>query len=162
MSVPMLDDDRLFRLVGAFHAAYARCIDDEGGTAWPEFFDEECLYVVTTDDNHRAGMSAGLIYAEGRGMLTDRITALEEANIYEQHGYRHLLGQPSIGAVDDDVIPVETSFLVARIMRTGETTIFATGRYLDQFVMYEDRLLLRERRVVCDSKQIDTLLALPL
>ncbi len=162
MSVARLDHDRLFRLIGAFHAAYARCIDDEGGCAWPDFFVQDCFYLVTTADNHRAGMPAGLIYADGRGMLKDRITALEEANIYEQHSYRHVLGQPSIGQAEGDAVKVETSFLVARIMRTGETSIFATGRYLDQFVMEDGRLLLRERIVVCDSNQIDTLLALPL
>ena len=162
MSTPPLDQDRLFRLVGAFQAAYAKCIDDEGGAAWPDFFTPDCFYLVTTAQNHRAGMPAGLIYAEGRGMLKDRITALQEANIYEQHGYRHVLGQPLIGPVDGDVVKAETSFLVARIMRTGETSVFATGRYLDRFQIADDGLLLRERVVVCDSNQIDTLLALPL
>jgi anthranilate 1,2-dioxygenase small subunit len=156
------DADRLFRMVGSFHAAYARSIDDNAAAGWPEMFAEDCLYIVTTADNHRRGMQAGLIYADGRGMLKDRITALEEANIYEQHGYRHLLGQPWIQAGADGEITAETSFLVARIMRTGETDVFATGRYLDRFVVQGDALLLRERIVVCDSNRIDTLLALPL
>lgn len=158
----MTDIDGLFRRVSSFHARYARVIDDEGAAGWPELFDEECLYVVTTAANHRAGLEAGLIYADSRGMLYDRITALNEANIYEQHVYRHLIGQPSISVEVDGSIASEASFLVARIMRTGETEVFATGRYLDRFVERGTDLLLRERIVVCDSSRIDTLLALPL
>jgi len=52
--------------------------------------------------------------------------------------------------------------MVARVMRTGETSLFATGRYVDCYVVTEDSILLRERKVVCDSSRIDTLLALPL
>jgi anthranilate 1,2-dioxygenase small subunit len=52
--------------------------------------------------------------------------------------------------------------MVARIMRDGTTTLFATGRYCDAYVVEEDSVKLRERIVVCDSSRIDTLLALPL
>jgi anthranilate 1,2-dioxygenase small subunit len=52
--------------------------------------------------------------------------------------------------------------MVARIMRTGETTLFATGRYVDCYRIKNDQPLIRERKVVCDSNRIDTLLALPL
>lgn len=158
----MIGDDILYRMIDAAQAAYTRCIDDEGAAGWPDFFDDPCRYVVTTAENHAAGLEAGLIYADSRGMLVDRIAALDEANIYEQHRYRHILGRPSIRARQGDEIETETGFMVARIMRTGETMLFATGRYLDRYRIAGDRLLIRDRVVVCDSKQIDTLLALPL
>ena len=57
----------------------------------------------------------------------------------------------------------ETPFLVARIVRGGETSLFATGVYRDRFAGGADgRLLLAERIVVCDSQRFDTLLAIPL
>ena len=158
----ILHEDQVFRLIGAAQAAYARCIDDHGAQGWPDFFDTQCLYVVTTADNHRRGLAAGLIYADSQGMLKDRISALNDANIYERHSYRHILGQPAIGTIDSDLVAVETAFLVARIMRTGETTIFASGRYLDVYRVNGEQVLLRERIVVCDSNRIDTLMALPL
>jgi anthranilate 1,2-dioxygenase small subunit len=52
--------------------------------------------------------------------------------------------------------------MVARIMRDGTTTLFATGRYCDVYAVEVGGLKLRERIVVCDSSRIDTLLALPL
>jgi anthranilate 1,2-dioxygenase small subunit/terephthalate 1,2-dioxygenase oxygenase component beta subunit len=55
-----------------------------------------------------------------------------------------------------------TPFMVARIMHTGVTELFASGEYRDRFVLQGNRLLLAERVVVCDSTVTDTLLALPL
>lgn len=153
--------ETLQRIVQA-QAAYARCIDDLGGDGWADFFDDECFYIVTTAENHDAGLEAGLMYADSKGMLKDRIAALNDANIYERHRYRHILGQPRVDRTDGALTWTETPFMVARIMRTGETALFATGRYLDCYRLTGDAALLRERRVVCDSNRVDTLLALPL
>lgn len=143
-------------------AEYARVIDGGDYERWPDFFEDKCLYRVTTAQNHEDGMEAGLIYADSKGMLVDRISALRQANIYEQHRYRHILGQPFILSEADGEASAETSFLVVRIMRTGETTLFATGRYLDRYRVAGGRAKLIERTVVCDSSRIHTLLALPL
>lgn len=154
--------ETLHQLIIRAQAGYAQCIDDRGGEGWTDFFDDECFYIVTTAENHQEGLQAGLMYADSKGMLKDRIAALNEANIYERHRYRHIMGQPMISRVDDPLVWAETSFLVARIMRTGETSLFATGRYIDCYRVADDQALLRERKVVCDSSRVDTLLALPL
>ena len=151
------------QLIIQAQAAYARCIDDDEGRGWPDFFADKCLYVVTTAENHRLGMQSGIIFADSKGMLIDRISALKNANIYEQHRYRHILSQPLISRIDSEWVWCETGFMVARIMRTGETSLFATGRYLDCYRITQSHSpLLEERRVICDSNRIDTLLALPL
>jgi 3-phenylpropionate/cinnamic acid dioxygenase small subunit len=145
--------------VAQLNADYARAIDDDRLEDWPEFFAEECLYSITSADNHRQGLPAGLMWADSKGMLRDRVAALREANIYERQSYRHVIGQP---AVLGDGMRAETPFLVVRIMRDGRMDLFATGRYLDAVVMEAGALRFRERIVVCDSSRIDTLLAIPL
>ena len=150
------------RLIG-LNAAYARAIDDGNFEAWPEFFFEDGLYKLTTADNHAQGMEAGLIYADSRNMLRDRISALRMANIYERHRYRHIVGLPMVLAAEGADIQTETSFLVVRIMRDGTMDVFATGRYLDRVEMDSDGALrFQERIVVCDSNRFDTLVAIPL
>jgi anthranilate 1,2-dioxygenase small subunit len=153
-------------LIGLVEAEYARCIDADELERWPDFFAEKCFYTVTTADNHREGLAAGLIWADSHGMLTDRVSALREANIYERHSYRHLLGQPLPRPPEDGDPPdeprTETPFLVVRIMRDGSSDLFASGRYLDRWTLATSEPKLAERVVVCDSKRIDTLLALPL
>jgi 3-phenylpropionate/cinnamic acid dioxygenase small subunit len=160
MTLPAADlASRLIRL----NSEYARAIDDARFEAWPEMFFEQSLYMLTTADNHAAGMPAGLMYADSRGMLFDRISALREANIYERQRYRHIVGLPAVLSVEGGEVRTEASFLVVRIMRDGRMDVFATGRYLD--LVEEDTdgaLRLRERIVVCDSNRFDTLVAIPL
>lgn len=153
--------DRLSR-VSQLNADYARAIDDDRLEDWPRFFVERCLYKITSADNHRKGLPAGIVYADSRGMLQDRIAALRDANVYERQTYRHLVGLPAILGEAEGAIRVETPFLVVRIMRDGTMDLFATGRYLDVLVEDQGALRFRERVVVCDSGRIDTLLAIPL
>lgn len=150
------------RLIARTQAAYARCIDDGSLEDWPGFFEPDCLYRITTADNYRRGYPAGIIHADSRGMLHDRVSALREANIYEQQSYRHILGAPAILSEDAGEVRSETSFLVVRIMRNGTSEIFATGRYIDRWRIAGDTASIAERVVVCDSSRIDTLLALPI
>ena len=150
------------RLV-ALNAAYARAIDEEEFERWPEFFFRECLYKLTTAENLAKGFEAGLIYADSRAMLADRVAALREANIYERQRYRHLIGLPLIRGGKEGAVEVETPFLVVRIMRDGRMDLFASGRYLDRIAEDSDgHLRFRERLAVCDGARFDTLVALPI
>lgn len=146
----------------AFNAAYANAIDSDALEQWPAFFAEKCMYRITNVENEKEGLPAGIVYADSRAMLEDRIAALREANIYERQRYRHLLGVPLLESSDANGAVARTPFMVARIMATGETTLFASGEYRDRFAVVNGKLLLAERVAVCDSTVTDTLLALPL
>lgn len=152
----------VYQMIARAQAEYARCIDDDRLEEWPNHFHGTCVYKITTAANYRDGLEAGIIFANSRGMLTDRVSALREANIYERQSYRHIIGQPSILSEDNGEVRSETPFLVARILQDGDTDIFATGRYLDLYKLEDGEAQLNERTVVCDSSRIDTLLALPL
>jgi anthranilate 1,2-dioxygenase small subunit len=149
-------------LIGQAQNAYARCIDSGRLEVWPDFFEDDCVYKITTADNYAQGLEAGVIFANSKGMLRDRVASLREANIYERHIYRHVLGQPWIVSQQGNEIRSETSFFVARIMRDGSTDVYATGQYIDTYSLNGTEPKLRERIVVCDSSRFDTLLALPL
>lgn len=148
--------------LAAFNARYAQTIDSDELEQWPAFFAERCHYRITNVENEREGLPAGIVYADSRAMLEDRVAALREANIYERQRYRHLLGVPLVITADEQHALARTPFMVARIMATGETVLFASGEYRDRFVRVNGQLLLAERVAVCDSTVTDTLLALPL
>ncbi len=145
-----------------FMEDYARAIDRGELERWPGFFEETCVYKVTSQENVDASYPFGLIYADSRAMLHDRVKSLREANIYEGQRYRHLLGRPFVVGEEAGGLRVETSFLVLRVMHDGETSLFASGVYRDLLRVDGEHLGLIERIVVCDSSRIDTLLALPL
>ena len=157
----MADAITLERIL-ALQAAYIRCIDNNALELWPEFFLDQCLYIVTTAENHRNGFASGMIYADTKGMLIDRIAALRQANIYEKQSYRHILGLPNILKNGGDEAESATPFMVVRIMHDGQSAIFATGLYLDTYRDAGNDLKFAKRLVVCDSSRVDTLMALPL
>jgi 3-phenylpropionate/cinnamic acid dioxygenase small subunit len=156
-----VSEPALLRLA-SLNAAYAATIDGDRLEQWPDFFVEDCLYKITSADNHKRGYAAGIVYADSQAMLRDRITALRSANIFERHTYRHIIGLPLITAESADGIRAETPFLVVRTMRTGAMDLFAAGIYLDRVIDSAGRLLFAERLAVCDSSHFDTLLAIPL
>ena len=143
-------------------ARYADCLDQGRYEEWPGFFTDDCVYKIISAENYLQGLPLGVIDCDSRAMLEDRITALREANIYEDHGYRHILSTTLIGAREGDQVRAETSYQVIRIMHDGRAMLFSTGRYLDRIVGQDGALRFAERIVVFDGKRIDTLLVIPL
>jgi 3-phenylpropionate/cinnamic acid dioxygenase small subunit len=144
------------------NARYTAAIDDDRLEAWPDFFRDDGKYLINTAENVAQGLPLGMMYATSKAMLRDRIKALRGANIYEAQRYRHVLGAPEILGETGGVLRARTSFMVARIMHTGDTMLFATGTYEDSIVIDGDSALFAEKQVIIDSRQVDTLLAIPL
>ena len=155
-------DIDLYLKVQELNARYAQTIDEDRLEAWPDFFTENARYRIATAENLQQGLPLALVYANSRAMLRDRVRALRDANVYEAQRYRHILGPPLLEQLDGDQLRALTSFMVARIMHTGETMLFATGRYEDRIVVEPEGLRFAEKLVVLDSRQVDTLLAIPL
>jgi anthranilate 1,2-dioxygenase small subunit/terephthalate 1,2-dioxygenase oxygenase component beta subunit len=149
--------------VADLNARYADAIDADRLEAWPDFFLDDGRYRISTAENVAQGLPLSIMYAASRAMLRDRVTALREANVYEGQRYRHVLGTPLITAVEADGLRARTSFMVARVMRTGDMMLFATGCYEDRVVLdASGGARFAEKTVILDSRQIDTLLAIPL
>jgi anthranilate 1,2-dioxygenase small subunit len=141
---------------------YTHCLDDDRLEEWPEFFVEDCRYRITSAENFAAGLPLGIVYLTSRAMLADRVMALRKANIYEPQCYRHLVSSFKLGADDADGLEVTANFLVIRTMQDGAMSLFAAGRYVDRIVRRGAAWKFARKDVVLDSRQIDTLLAMPL
>jgi len=144
------------------YADYAACLDADALERWPEFFTEDCHYRVTSAENYEAGLPLGLIYATSKDMLKDRVSALRDANIYEPQRYRHLISGIRIEGEEAGALEVTANFLVVRTMQDGAMTLFAAGRYVDRIVHSGDGWKFARKIAVLDSRQIDTLLAIPI
>jgi anthranilate 1,2-dioxygenase small subunit len=144
------------------YADYVHCLDGDTLEDWPGFFTEDGFYRVTSAENFEAGLPLGLIYATSRNMLTDRVSALREANIYEPQRYRHLVSSIRVVGAAATALDTEANFLVVRTMQEGDMTIFAAGRYVDRIVRDAGAWRFARKEVVLDSRHIDTLLAIPI
>jgi len=146
--------------VEQLHARYAHALDAGLLEEWPEFFTEKGRYRIATAENEERGLPLPVLYAEGRAMLRDRVQSLRHANIYEPQRYRHIVSSVLVQRINDSLVSSKANFLVVRTMENGESTLFASGRYVDRILLGE--MLYEERVVVCDSRRFDTLLAIPL
>jgi anthranilate 1,2-dioxygenase small subunit len=95
-------------------AAYAYTIDEGPLSAWPTFFTDPCLYRITTRMNEQQNMPLSIMLCDNQAMLYDRVEAVEKANIFEPHFYRHILSDSRVLAADAHSIKIETSFLRKR------------------------------------------------
>ena len=60
------------------------------------------------------------------------------------------------------MLDLVANFLVVRTMQDGDMTLFAAGRYVDRVKRDGESWKFAAKIVVLDSRQIDTLLAIPL
>ena len=143
-------------------ADYVACIDADELEYWPDFFADDGLYHVTTAVNHARGLPAGIIHADGKAMLLDRVASIRRANIYEPQRYRHVISTVRVTEAGNGHIEAEANFLVVRIMVTGQQDLFVSGRYIDRIATAGDGPRYEKKLVVLDSEKVDTLLAIPL
>ena len=143
-------------------ARYVHALDDDRLEEWPEFFVEAGRYRITTAENVERKLPLSIIYADSRAMLHDRVSALRHANIYEAQRYRHGVSSVLVERIDAGTACATSNFQVVRIMHTGESILFASGRYLDRIRIDGANARFVEKIVVLDSRAVDTLLAIPI
>ncbi len=144
------------------YADYVHAIDDDRLEDWPGFFVASGVYRIATRENRDLGLPLNLMYCDGRGMMEDRVAALRTANIYEPHVYNHAVSALRVTENETGTIRARSNFSILRTVNGGETSVYACGRTYDEIVEEQGLLRFRERLVVLDSRQIDTLLAIPI
>jgi anthranilate 1,2-dioxygenase small subunit len=145
-----------------FLAEITAAIDDGDFDRWPLFFTEDGFYQIIPRASFEAGHPVGIMTCAGHGMMTDRVAALQGANIYEPHTYCHLLARPILSREADGTIAARTNFALYRTMQSRGTELFAAGSYRDRIVPEGDELRLKSRHVVLESRRVDILIVLPI
>jgi 3-phenylpropionate/cinnamic acid dioxygenase small subunit len=158
LRVPAALRQRLADLYGGYDAALA-----EGEyERWPEFFTEACVYKITARENYDAGLPVGLIYAESRAMLTDRVAALRKTMLYAPRIMRALTSGIVLRSIGSDGMCLAASFAVMQTLVNEPSTVFLCGRYYDRVVEDGDTLRFAERICVTDATLVPTSLIFPL
>jgi len=139
-------------------AEYGALIDAARYDEWLGLFASECRYRIVPRENFDRGLPAALIFCDSRAVLEDRIRALREANRYNIHTDRHVIGLPRL---NDDGL-AEAPFAVYQTDQKGETRLFATGLYRDQLEVVGPRIKFRDKLILLDTFAIPSLLATPL
>lgn len=148
--------------VEEFHSDYCNQLDIGDLELWPDYFVEDCLYIVTARENIEAGYRVGLVYAEGRAMIRDRAFAVKHTQMFAPRFLQHFVSNVSILRLEGDQIRARSNYLLLQTLVEGPTTIQQSGRYFDTFVRIGGRLLIKERQCVYDTTLIANDLVYPI
>ncbi len=143
------------------HEDYAETMDGLDIAAWPSYFTEDCLYIVTSRENHDAGLPHGTIYCEGLAMVRDRANATLDCTVFEPRYLRHFIGRPKVDAIDGDLVHARASVLVMESVSDKEPHVLIVGQYHDVLRRGPDGWKFKERRVVYDNYRIVNSLVFP-
>lgn len=140
---------------------YVQVLDDGNLEHWPVFFTEDAEYLVIARDNHDRGLPLALIRCESRAMLEDRVTALEQANVYGPRYLRHLVSNPRVVERHESHAIVQSNFAIMRTMLDEPTKIFLAGRYLDRVVVDGGVLRFEKKHCIYDTLLIPNSVTYP-
>jgi salicylate 5-hydroxylase small subunit len=153
----MIDRDAL----RDFYDEYYTVLDDVRLEEWPALFMEDCLYRVIPRENFEAGYTLSTIYAESRGMLTDRVMGLTRTQMYAPRYYRRFPGPLRVMGQESDGVRTRHNLLVVQTLIDKKSEIVLSAVCHDVVVPDAGRLRLRERIVVFDSEMIPNSLIYP-
>jgi len=142
---------RLADLYGAYDDALGEGVYER----WPEFFTETCRYQIIPRESYELGHPIGLMQAESRGMLVDRVAAIRNTMLYAPRIVRRL-------AIEPAGIRLSASFAVFQTMLNEPSQVFLCGRLYDRVVEDGGALRFAERICVTDSTLVPTSLVFPI
>lgn len=150
------------QLATELNAFHAELIDDDRLEEWPELFVSDCVYTVIARENFERNMDSAAIYCDSRRMLVDRMVSLRKANIFPVHAYRHILGPTRIVSTTGTLAKAQTNYAVLMTRTDGRTTIYNSGKYIDEIDLSGERPMFRSKIAVFDTSLIDTMMVRPI
>jgi anthranilate 1,2-dioxygenase small subunit len=141
---------------------YAECIDGVRYDDWLALFTEDSVYQIIPRENVEQNLPASLVYCSSKNLLRDRITSLLNANEFNPHYDRHIISGVRITEERDGSWRVAANYAVFQTNVEGQSRVFSVGRYADQVVRQDGRLLFKEKRVMVDTYSVPSMLATPL
>lgn len=145
-------------------AEWAHAIDQDRVEAIAALMLPEGRYTVTSRFNHDRGLPMAIIDARSAAQLRDRIKSMRLANIYQPQSYRHVVSAIQVlGQNETGLLQVRSSFAVVRTLELlGDSMLFASGECHDLIDLGGAEPRFAERRMVYDSRAVETLMVIPI
>ena len=162
--MPMVSDAkaRLREEVTDLYYEYASALDEGPLEHWPELFAQQCSYRLIPRENYDRGLPLALIRCDSRGMLADRVMAVERLSVYAPRYLLHLVSNVRILGEADGELITSANYAVYQTRAGRETTVFNVGRYIDRLVREDQVLRFREKICVFDSTLVQNSIIYPI
>lgn len=157
-----LDPESQLRLE-TLYADYAAALDDGPLEAWPRLFSDPCLYRIIPRDNFDAGLPLAIMRCESRGMLEDRVRAVQETIMHEPRYLRHQITNVRGEHTASGRVAASASYVVFEVLPDALPRILSVGRYLDSVEIDRDQVWrFADKLVVYDSVLVPNTIVYPL
>jgi 3-phenylpropionate/cinnamic acid dioxygenase small subunit len=144
------------------YAAYDDALGEGDYERWPEFFTEACRYQIIPRESYDLGHPLGLMQAESRGMLADRVAAIRKTTLYAPRIVQRLVSSIVLRAIEPDGMRLSATFATFQTMLNEPSQVFLCGRFYDRLVEDGGTLRFAERICVTDSTLVPTSLIFPI
>lgn len=144
------------------YARYAEVVSSGRWEEWPEFFTDTCTYKVQPRENHERGFPLATMSFISKGMLHDRVYGIRETLFHDPYYQRNVTGMPLVRARSPQVLEVEANYAIFRTKLSQESTVFNTGRYLDQVVQTANGLRFDSKLCIYDTEMIPNSMIYPI
>ena len=142
---------------------WARAIDENRVEAIAELMRDDGRYTVISRFNADRGLPLAIIDAHSAAQLRDRILSMRQANVYEPHHYRHIVSGVQIIGEQNGLLEVRSNFLVVRTLEIdGSMMLYASGQAQDLVDVSGAAPRFAIRRLVFDSRAVETLMVIPI
>ena len=143
-------------------ADYCHFIDDNRLEEWLDFFTEDCVYKILSRENEDSKLPMELMSCLNKNMLRDRVLSLRQANIYNIHTDKHVLGAVRVLGAENGVYRVRSNYAAYQTNQDGLTELFGVGTYHDRITFVGGKLFFKEKLVIADTFGIARMLSTPL
>jgi salicylate 5-hydroxylase small subunit len=144
------------------YGAYDDALGEGELERWPELFTEACVYKIIPRESYDLGHPIGLMQAESRGMLVDRVAAIRKTTLYAPRIVQRLVSGIVLRSVGPDGMHLTASFAAFQTMLNEPSQVFLCGRLYDRVVDDNGTLRFAERICVTDSTLVPTSLVFPI
>jgi salicylate 5-hydroxylase small subunit len=148
--------------IRAFYDAYFNALDEGRLEEWPEFFVEECGYRIIPRENHEAGQGLCIMQADSKGMLTDRVRAILNTQVYAPRYYRRFYSGLRVVKSSGKEWQVRQNVLIVQTLINQPSEILGCGVGHDRLVSNESgQLKFVDRTLILDTEMIRNSLIYP-
>jgi anthranilate 1,2-dioxygenase small subunit len=157
----MVDNSSLRHELRDLYDDYAVFLDNLELDRWLDLFTEDAFYEVIARENYKNGLTYATMWCKGRAMLVDRVTAIREVLVYEEHSMRHFVSGVRVDPCNNGLIGAQANFMAIRSIADASPEILMVGQYVDKLVRDDGRLLFKERHCVFDNYWVPRALIVP-
>jgi 3-phenylpropionate/cinnamic acid dioxygenase small subunit len=153
---------RLRLEVEELYAAYGATLDYGKIEEWPDFFTDDCIYKLISRENFDLGLPLGTMFAEKRGGLEDRVTAVVKTTVYHERAITHLITGVRVLSAKGNAIEATANYVVLETLPNQYTNVLNSGRYADKIVRKGGKLLFKEKLCIFDSALVPASIIYPI